>query len=99
MRKGTAPIHTFTLPFDTEQIAKLRINYAQAGKIVLIKTEQDAEMNGNVVQVKLTQADTLGFSASNVEIHLDILTKQGDPLRSDIYSVYASRCLNEEELV
>ena len=99
MRKGTAPIHTFTLPFDAEQIEKLRINYAQSRKIVLIKTEEDAEMNGNVVQVKLTQADTLQFSDGNVEIQLDILTKTGEPLRSDIYNVYASRCLNEEELV
>ena len=98
MRKGTAPTHTFALPFSADNIDKLRVNYAQNGEIVVIKTEEDADLHDNIVQVKLTQEETLKFSAVNVEIQLDVLTKSGDPLRSDIYNIYPSRVLNEEVL-
>ena len=39
MRRGSTPIHTFTLPVDTSIIDKLRITYVQKDEIVLIKTE------------------------------------------------------------
>lgn len=100
MRKGTAPIHTFTLPFDIEQVAKLRVNYAQAGKLLLVKTKEDAIMKGNIVQVQLSQSETLGFRDTHaVEIQLDVLTTDGTPFRSKIYKVSAERVLNDEVLV
>lgn len=101
MRRGTTPIHTFTLPVDASQIEKVRINYAQARNLVLVKTEQDAvEFKNNVIKIRLSQKDTLQFSSNmDVEIQMDILEKTGDTLRSEVLRVDVDRCLNEEELV
>lgn len=99
MRRGTAPIHTFRLPVDAAQVAKLRVNYAQRGQLVLVKTEADATMQDRVLQIQLTQKDTLSFRCNvDVEIQLDILTTGGDPLRSKIKRLDVERCLNDEVL-
>ena len=97
--RGTAPIHTFTMPVDESQVAKLRVNYAQQGRLVLVKTEEDATMEGSKLRIQLTQEDTLTFRCNvDVEIQLDILTVAGDPLRSKIKRVDVDRCLNSEVL-
>lgn len=99
MIRGTAPIHTFTLPVDASQVAKLRVNYAQQGQLLLVKTEQDGTLDGFKLRVKLTQEDTLTFRCNvDVEIQLDVLTVAGDPLRSKIQRVSVDRCLNSEVL-
>lgn len=99
MRKGTAPVHTFTLPFDSDRVAKLRVNYAQRGELLVIKTEKDATMQGNIVQVQLSQSETLSFKDTcAVEIQLDLLATDGTPFRSRIYRAAADRVLNEEVL-
>ena len=99
MRRGSTPIHTFTLPVDTSIIDKLRITYVQQGEIVLIKTKDDATLAGNTIVVKLTQVETLKFCANRaVEIQVEALTSAGDKLQSDIMCVGVDRCLNNEVL-
>ena len=99
MRRGTTPTHTFTLPFDPSMIEKLRIVYVQMGQVVLTKTEEDIKITGNDVSVRLAESDTLKLKCKqNVDIQLKVLTKGGDVLVSDIYTVSVSRCLCEEEL-
>lgn len=97
MRRGTTPIHTFTLPVDMADVAKLRVAYAQQGRIVFVKTEADATHRGNVVQFKLTQADTLSFRCNrDVEIQIKALTHAGEVLISQIMRVEVGRCLDDE---
>lgn len=99
MRRGTTPTHTFTLSIDPAVISKLRIVYAQMGNVVLTKTENDIKVTGNDVSVRLAECDTLKFQCKqNVDIQLKGLTKGGDVLVSDIYTVPVARCLCEEEL-
>jgi hypothetical protein len=97
MRRGTTPTHTFTLPVDTSNIVKLRIAYAQLGRVVLTKTEADVTMEGNTVQLRLAQEETLAFRCSrDVEIQVKALTSAGDSLVSDIMRVEVDRCLCDE---
>lgn len=100
MRRGTTPTHTFTLPVDAGEIVKVRVNYAQNRKLVLVKTETDAEvLEGRTLQYRLSQQETLSFSSNaDVEIQMDILTRAGEALKSEISRVPAHRCLNEEVL-
>ena len=99
MRQGTAPKHTFTLPFNTDDVAKVRVLYAQNDKLKIVKTEADAEMAGNAISVKLTQAETFLLNpAFETDIQIKVLTKAGDPLVSDIFTVSTDICFSDEVL-
>lgn len=100
MRRGTTPTHTFTIPFDAEQIKSVRVVYAQTGQVVLAKETEACTLNGNTVTLKLTQEESLRFhDMKNVEIQLRVLLHDGNALTSDIVSVYVSRCLDDEVIV
>ena len=96
MRRGTTPKHTFTLPFDTDTLSKVRIIYAQDEIPVLIR--DDATLDGNTVEVKLTQEETLKFNEQKgVEIQLRAITADGeDAIASDIMRVSVKRLLENE---
>lgn len=99
MRRGTSPTHTFTLPFDTNIVAKVRIIYAQRDVIKIVKKETDCEMSGNTISVKLTQADTLRLSCSlKTDIQLKVLTVSNDSFVSDIITRNTDKCLSDEVL-
>jgi hypothetical protein len=95
--RGTTPLHIFTLPFDTEQIDKVRIIYAQDDRVIF--TKEQCKCEGKVVSVKLTQEETLKFDCrKKVQIQMRILTKDGDALVSAIRSVVVEKCLESEVL-
>jgi len=97
MIRGTTPTHIFTLPFDTEQIDKVRVIYAQDDRVVFVKEE--CEKEANVVSVKLTQEETLKFDCrKKVEIQMRILTKDGEALASVIRKIDVEKCLESEVL-
>ena len=97
--RGTTPTHTFELPFETALIKSVRITYAHNKKPVLVKKTEQCVMEGSTVSVKLTQEDTLLFENNwLVEIQLQILTKDGDALRSEICNRYTGVLLGDEVL-
>lgn len=98
MRRGTTPTHTFTLPFNATGL-KIRVSYAQGGRVVVRKTEADCVVSGNDIVVKLTQQETLRFNSSAaVEIQIKVLTAGNDVPVSGIYTVPVERCLDDEVL-
>lgn len=51
---GTTPTHTFTIPFEKELVADLRITYTQKKKKILTKHLKDVEIVGNDINITLT---------------------------------------------
>ena len=99
MRRGTTPKHTFTLPFDTSLICKLRVIYAQSRVVKIVKKKTDAELSGNTVSVKLTQDETLRLNCRHkTEIQVRVVTHDGESFVSDIITVNTDRCLDNEVL-
>jgi 3D (Asp-Asp-Asp) domain-containing protein len=99
MRRGTTPKHTFTIPFDTAVIDKVRVIYAQGDNVVLIKTDDGVSLSGNNIDVKLTQEETLRFNCRDcVKVQIRILTSAGDALSSDPCLVFVGDCLDDEVL-
>lgn len=99
MRQGTTPKHTFTLPFDTNIVDKVRVVYAQRDDVKIVKTEADAEMEGNALSVKLTQEDTLQLNSSlKTYVQVRVVTHDGNAFASDIITVNTERCLDGEVL-
>ena len=100
MRKGTTPTHTFVLPFSVDMIAAARIVYAQNGAVLFVKTGDDLTMEGNKIETKLTQAETMVCHGDGyIEIQLRVRTTDGEVMASDIERVYVGRCLGDEVLV
>lgn len=100
MIRGTTPTHVFTVPFDTSIIKTVRVIYKQNNNQVVCKENDDVEMDGNVVSVKLTQEDTFKFKhGQNVKIQLRVLTQDGEAMSSDIIVDSVQECLDDEVLV
>ena len=99
MIRGTTPTHTFTLPFDSSVISKVRILYSQNDELVFAKSDADATMDTNTISVVLSQQDTLSLDCHRpVDIQLRVLTKGGEALASDIIREKVDRCLDDEVL-
>lgn len=99
MTRGTTPTHTYSLPFDVENVAKAHIIYAQRGEVKITKTEADCVMEGNIIQVRLTQEETLCFDENScVDIQVRVLTPDGDALASRIMHILPGALLENEVL-
>ena len=99
MIRGTTPVHIFTLPFDTSEIKTIRVVYSQRGSVRLKKENPDVTLSEKKATVKLSQEDTLSFSADlPVDIQIRILTSAGDALASNVISVPCRRILDNEVL-
>ena len=97
MIRGTTPTHVYDLPFGVENVAKVRILYAQHGEVKIIKTEEDCKMSGKTISVQLTQRDTLDLLGNTfVDIQLRVLTTGGDALASPLTRVLVGACLDDE---
>lgn len=78
---------------------KFRAIYAQRNVVKIVKTEADAELDGNKVIVKLTQADTFHLNCNlKTDVQLRVRTYGGDSFVSDIYTISTERCLGCEVL-
>lgn len=100
MIRGTTPLHVFTLPLDTALCSKIKIIYAQDDEIVLTKTNDECDLNGNTVSVRLTQKETFLFdSDKHVQIQVRVLTATGEALVSGIKCIDVGKCLESEVLV
>ena len=97
MIRGTTPTHTFTLPFEREEIAALCVTYAQRGIPLFTKSEADCTFAGNAVTLQLTQSDTLRFVAQDaVQIQVRVLDNKGVAYASRVLITTVEDCLLEE---
>ena len=97
MYRITTPTHTFNLPFDTENISKLIITYAQYGKTILEKTQDDVIMLGKKIILVLTQEETELFAANKAKVQIRL--KIGERvMASNILTIDVREVLNKEVL-
>lgn len=97
IRKGTTPTHIFDVNIDTQDIASVRVLYAQGGKLVLKKNTESVKIEGKKLTVTLTQDDTLLFDyRQHVQIQIRILTNSGAALASGIIPVSVGQLLESE---
>lgn len=86
--QGTTPTHTFTLPYDTSTLKRVRFVYSQQGQVKVIKDSTDTEspvvLKERTASATLTQEQTFGLTP-NVVVHLilRILTEDCKALESE----------------
>ena len=99
MIQGTTPTHQFTIPMDASSVDKVRVTYAQKDEVLLVKENEDCRIDGNVIELKLSQEETLLFDEfSSVQIQVRVLTTGGDALASDLIRVPCGAVLDKEVL-
>lgn len=70
IRRGSTPVHKFTVPFEVPAGAFLRIVYAQIDpktdtpRLLFEKTTECCAVTGNAITVKLTAEETLKFDCN-----------------------------------
>ena len=95
--RGTTPVQIFTLPFEKEVIADLRITYKQSKQKIIVKVLGDVEIEGNDISFMLTQEETFKFKEKEtVSVQLKIKTVDGRVFNSDIIYVRIDPALDDE---
>ena len=103
MYRVTTPTHTFTLPQDTSDYTEIQVSYQQ-GTTKLVKHYQDGTLpdgmtlDGNVVKIRLSQAETKAFAKGNVEAQVRTLNASGDAFASKIFELYVNPVISEDIL-
>lgn len=97
--QGTKPTDTFTLPFSVDLVSKARVTYKQDGEIILEKTEADCTLDGNIIGVVISEAETFEFTPNSYAyVQLRVLTTDNVPLKTPIYRIYIDESFNKEVL-
>ena len=104
MTRGTTPTHTFTLPpqYTNTIFSSLFVTYKQ-NDVIVEKELNDTGVTrtGCLITVKLSQSETLKFSANNLEqakVQLRAKTNDGTVLASKIMFVPIEDILKEGEI-
>lgn len=96
MYRGTTPVFTFTLPFDCERITVLNLCFAQQGEVVLEKDLAACKVEGNTLQVGLTEEETLLFDDKKGMVEIQLRVGCGDTrMASNIMQISAQRILKD----
>ena len=100
MRRYTTPTHIFTLPFDTTEIEKVRLIYAQGETPVIVKELAECQCDGQTLSVTLTQEETAKLDCKKVfvDIQAHILTTFGESVVSKPVRVPVEKCFDTEVL-
>ena len=100
MYRGTTPTHNFKVPFDTTNITRLSISYAQDDVVVLEKELRDCEITEGNISVRLTEEDTLTFDSDKKTVDVQLLVGFGkEVIASQIMTIRVDKILKEGGLL
>lgn len=73
MYKGITPTFTLTLPEDIDLsfASHIYVTLGRKGKAILQKTEEDLDIDANIVSVFLSQEETLALPEGEVQIQVN----------------------------
>lgn len=98
MRRGTTPTLRLALEdIDTEEIRSLYVTLKQ-GNLILTKTKDDCVFSQGMIQITLTQAETLSFSAAYCEVQVRGIKTDGTAFASEIKSIPVDAILLDGEI-
>lgn len=99
MIRGTTPIDDFILPFNIENIDRIKLIYKQDEECVLVKRTEDFLMEGNKISVKLSQEETLLFTCKKLAYCiLRVVDKAETALATDKMYFTVTDCGDDEVL-
>ncbi len=99
--RGTTPTYVLTLPdnVDLTNASLVYVTFADTFyKSFLEKTQDDITIDHNVVEVFLTQEETLTFPLSEALVQINWITADGKRVATEIKSVYSAKNLKEVKI-
>ena len=96
MRRGTTPKHTFTLPFNVDDVDSVQVIYRQDMISKVVKAKSDCILDGNNITVTLSQEETLRFTCGKCAYVQIRVLRKGMALASEIIKVLVDECLENE---
>lgn len=103
MYRVTTPTHTYTLPIETSSCKVILVSYEQ-DNVLIEKRYQDGilpsgmTLDGKVVIVNLTQAETKAFAKGAIDAQVRVLTTAGKAFASQHFTISNKDVINEEIL-
>ena len=99
MRRATSHPFSWQLPRDANEYSAIVVTLEQNGEIILNKTKNDMEIEGNKVRLVLTQEETLLFEKDEpAYVQIRAYRNPKDAPGSKIYKIQVHRSINEEVL-
>lgn len=96
MIRGTTPTLKFIFKYTLDFLFDYDITFSQNGNVLLVKTKNDIEIDGNIIKVRLSEEDTLLFDNEQLLAYqIRGKTKNGDTIASYVKYCYVSEILNE----
>lgn len=95
MYRGTTPTHRFMTDVDLKNASVIFISYFQNGKSILEKNLRDIDIYEGMLEVRLSQEDTLKFKDGLVEIQIRVGFIDGSYLSSKIIRTSIDKILKE----
>lgn len=96
MYQATTPHFTFTLGIDTAEISEMRLTFYQSNTIILTLTEDDVTMQGNNVDVVLTQEQSLLFIPGQMFVQFRVKLTDDTVEASNYVTINVNRSLDTE---
>lgn len=98
MRRLTTPTHVFKLPFDTSELEKIKITYAQNDEVILEKYKDNCTCEGNKIRLTLSQEDTKKFDDDH-DVQIQVRFKYNtSSFSSKVFKKPCGECLDDEVL-
>ncbi len=100
MVRGTTPTLSFTIPYNASEIADGWVTLKQYDHIVLDKriTDEGVSFRDKLIEVKLTQTETLKLYATGCKAQLRLKLADGNVVASNIVSVNIGEILKDGEI-
>lgn len=96
MYRGTTPTITFNLPFDESRITALNLCFAQQGEVILEKNLGACKLEKDILQVSLTEQETLLFDAKKGMVDMQLRIGCGDSrMASNIMQISVEQILKD----
>lgn len=99
MKRGTTPIHEFTVDLDLTNAVVAYVTYKQGSTTVLEKTIEDMTITPTKISYRLTQKETLKFKSTlPVEIQIRCRMMDDTAYETDIITIPVDKLLKEGEI-
>ena len=99
MTRGTTPTHIIETDISLADVEALYITYSQRDKVIIEKSLEDVEINGHLINIKLTQEDTLSFNdADEVLIQIRARLSDGTAVASNLMRTDVKKILKDGEI-
>ena len=96
MYRGTTPTITFNLPFDESRITALNLCFAQQGEVILEKNLGACKLEKDILQVSLTEQETLLFDAKKGMVDMQLRIGCADSrMASNIMQISVEQILKD----